>query len=124
MNTTVTSNLPKTNFSKRLIAAAAVIGLAATGALIARNASAPSAVITESKPIAIAQRVDVCSSARPAGVWFPVQVEMQFAAQCGTGVFIAQDANTLNQRHICTMSQAERGWLPPQVEMQFAQWCK
>ncbi len=62
MNPTVNSNLPKTNFSKRLIAAAVVIGLAMAGALIARNAPTAGDVVGVTKPVAIAQRVDVCST--------------------------------------------------------------
>ncbi len=110
-----TTVFPKSTFSKRLIAAATVIGLATTGALIVRNVPFAGEAISVTKPVAIAQRVDVCSNARPAGLWFPPQLEMQFAGQCG--------ANTASKRRNCTMKSTPQAWLPPQVEMQLAEWC-
>ncbi len=120
-----TTVFTKTTFSKRMLAAAAVIGLATTGALIARNVPSAGEAISVSKPMAITQRVDVCSSSRPAGTWFPPQIEAQFAAQCdgSIGTQSINTTQTLRKRSICTMNTAERGWLPPQVEMQFAEWC-
>ena len=109
MNTTFSFT---TTFSKRLIAAAALIGIATASAVVPMTASAAPAVGLA--------KVDVCSSERPAGVWFPVQVEQQFAAQCASGSAKLASPN----RGACTVAVVKHGWVPPQVERQFAEWCK
>ena len=100
-----------TNISKRRIATATLIGIASAlfGAMTVSAAHAASPA-----------QVDVCSGARPAGLWFPVQVERQFAAQCDGG----STKHAAPSHNACTAAIMDRGWVPPQVERQFAEWCK
>ena len=116
MNTTI--KLTKTTFSTRVMAAAAALSISLTGALMPGLASAALAA-----PAVNPASMDVCGSARPVGLWFPPQVEMQFKMQCSGGGVLASPAQ-LKLQAMCNADHAQRGWFPPQVEMQFAAWCK